>query len=77
MTIRSFSIAICDQNIMSENYKTEVLPPNKPENHVYKANVGNTELTIETGRLAQLAGGAVTWSKICPLTVSIRRAEIS
>ncbi len=45
---------------MSENYKTEVLPPNKPENHVYKANVGNTELTIETGRLAQLAGGAVT-----------------
>ena len=40
--------------------KTLVLPPNKPENHVYTARIGDKEITIEAGRLANLAGGAVT-----------------
>jgi polyribonucleotide nucleotidyltransferase len=31
-----------------------------PENHVYTVNIGDKELTIETGRLAKQAGGAVT-----------------
>ena len=37
-----------------------IVPVNKPENHVYTARVGETDITIETGRLARLAGGAVT-----------------
>ncbi|HQV28829.1 MAG TPA: polyribonucleotide nucleotidyltransferase [Thermoflexales bacterium] len=40
--------------------KTVVLPPNKPENHVYTARIGDKEVTIEAGRLAGLAGGAVS-----------------
>ncbi len=31
-----------------------------PENYTYTATIGDKELTIETGRLARLAGGAVT-----------------
>ncbi len=37
-----------------------IVPAEKPENHVYTANIGETTITIETGRLARLAGGAVT-----------------
>jgi polyribonucleotide nucleotidyltransferase len=47
-------------NMSENNYKTEVLPANKPTNRVYTAMVGNTKITIESGRLAGLAGGAVT-----------------
>jgi len=31
-----------------------------PENHVYTVKIGDKELTLETGRLAKQAGGAVT-----------------
>jgi polyribonucleotide nucleotidyltransferase len=37
-----------------------VLPAVKPENHVYTAMIGDKQMTVETGRLARLAGGAVT-----------------
>ena len=37
-----------------------IVPGVKPENHVYTAKIGETTITIETGRLAKLAGGAVT-----------------
>ncbi len=37
-----------------------IVPGEKPKNHVYKAMIGDKEITIETGRLARLAGGAVT-----------------
>ena len=37
-----------------------IVPGEKPENHVYTAQMGETTLTIETGRLAKQAGGAVT-----------------
>ena len=30
------------------------------QKHVYTAKVGESEITIETGTLAKLAGGAVT-----------------
>jgi polyribonucleotide nucleotidyltransferase len=32
----------------------------KPESHTYSAKVGNQTITLETGKLAQQAGGAVT-----------------
>jgi polyribonucleotide nucleotidyltransferase len=37
-----------------------VLPAEKPVNHVYTAKIGDKEITVETGRLARFAGGAVT-----------------
>jgi polyribonucleotide nucleotidyltransferase len=37
-----------------------IVPAEKPANHVYKANIGGTEIVVETGRLAKQAGGAVT-----------------
>lgn len=45
---------------MSNKDVTMVVPVQKPENHVYTANIGGKTITIETGRLARLAGGAVT-----------------
>ena len=45
---------------MSSNDVTMVLPAQKPENHVYTAMIGDKQITVETGRLARLAGGAVT-----------------
>ncbi len=41
----------------SENLIVEA---EKPVNHVFKTTIGGTEITVETGRLARLAGGAVT-----------------
>ncbi len=37
-----------------------VLPANKPEPRHYEAFIGQTKITLETGHLAGLAGGAVT-----------------
>jgi polyribonucleotide nucleotidyltransferase len=37
-----------------------VLPAEKPVNHIYTAMIGDKEITVETGRLARFAGGAVT-----------------
>jgi polyribonucleotide nucleotidyltransferase len=37
-----------------------IVPGEKPANHVYTAKIGETTLTVETGRLAKQAGGAVT-----------------
>ena len=37
-----------------------ILPAEKPENHVYTAMIGDKQIVVETGRLARLAGGAVT-----------------
>ncbi len=45
---------------MSSNDVTMVLPAQKPVNHVYTAMIGDKQVTVETGRLARLAGGAVT-----------------
>lgn len=45
---------------MSSNDVTMVMPAEKPVNHVYTAMIGDKQITIETGRLARLAGGAVT-----------------
>jgi polyribonucleotide nucleotidyltransferase len=45
---------------MSSNDVTMVLPAQKPENHVYTAMIGDKQITVETGRLARFAGGAVT-----------------
>ncbi|HEY3342745.1 MAG TPA: polyribonucleotide nucleotidyltransferase [Anaerolineae bacterium] len=45
---------------MSTNEVTMVLPAEKPENHVYTAMIGDKQITVETGRLARFAGGAVT-----------------
>ncbi len=39
---------------------TMIVPGEKPVNHVYTAMVGDKQLTVETGRLARFAGGAVT-----------------
>jgi polyribonucleotide nucleotidyltransferase len=46
---------------MSDNdYSSLIVVADKPENHVYTAMIGDKEITIETGALARLAGGAVT-----------------
>ena len=45
---------------MSSQDITMIVPGQKPENHVYTAMVGDKQITIETGRLAKFAGGAVT-----------------
>ena len=45
---------------MTSNDVTMVLPADKPVNHVYTTKIGDKQITIETGRLARLAGGAVT-----------------
>ncbi len=37
-----------------------IVPGEKPANHVYRARIGETEIIVETGRLAGQAGGAVT-----------------
>ena len=45
---------------MSTKDVTMVLPADKPVNHIYTAMVGDKQITVETGRLARFAGGAVT-----------------
>ncbi|HQX75669.1 MAG TPA: polyribonucleotide nucleotidyltransferase, partial [Thermoflexales bacterium] len=45
---------------MATENTTMVLPAQKPQNHVYTAQVGDKTITFETGKLAQFAGGAVT-----------------
>src|SRR6266542_2000715 len=53
-------MAIVFGSNMSSNDVTMVLPAEKPENHVYTAMIGDKQITVETGRLARFAGGAVT-----------------
>jgi len=45
---------------MSETNVTRIIEAPKPTNYVYTARIGDKEIRIETGRLAQQAGGAVT-----------------
>ncbi len=42
------------------NSNSLIVAGRKPVNHIYTAMIGDKEITIETGRLARLAGGAVT-----------------
>jgi polyribonucleotide nucleotidyltransferase len=45
---------------MSATDVTRIIEAPKPTNRVYVAQIGDKEIQIETGRLAQQAGGAVT-----------------
>ena len=45
---------------MSATDVTRIVEAPKPTNHIFTARIGDKEIRVETGRLAQQAGGAVT-----------------